>query len=276
MKNFYIEDDTIIVEDGFDAKSTLFSGQIFRVKTLCENKFLVSTGNEFAIVEVSEKTTIKCTDVNYFVNFFDLENDYSKFLPQIKDAYALSAIGFSPKLKIMRQEKFETVIDFVMSANNNIKRFSKTLEKIAEKYGEKREFCGFECFTFPTPQKLSTASLQELKDFGCGYRDRYIVETSKAISNGFDLNSISNLDTISANKKLCELMGIGEKVADCILLFAYQKYDAFPVDTWIERLYHENYDGESTNRKEIRKFFVDKFGEYAGIVQQYLFHFKRN
>ncbi len=176
----------------------------------------------------------------------------------------------------MKQEKFETIIDFIMSANNNIKRFKKTLEKIAECYGEKKFFMGEEYFVFPSCEVLKNADPIKLKEFGCGYRDKYILETSKMISEGFDIENISQLDTISANKQLQKLMGIGEKVADCILLFAYQKYDSFPVDTWIERVYHENYFGESKNRREIRKFFVDKFGEFAGIIQQYIFYYKRS
>ncbi|MEG1520322.1 MAG: 8-oxoguanine DNA glycosylase [Clostridia bacterium] len=276
MTNYKIDGDKIIITDGIDIKAALFSGQVFRVKTLSENKYFLVSTSHAAIIEDGETITITCDDVEYFVNYFDLNSDYSKILDEVTDEYALSAIGFSPKLKILRQDKFETVIDFIMSANNNIKRFSKTLELIAENYGEKLQFKGIEYSAFPTPTQLTKATIEELKALGTGYRDKYIFETARQIDAGFDLQSVCALDTMAANKKLCELMGVGEKVADCILLFAFQKYDAFPVDTWIEKLYHENYGGESVNRKEIRKFFIEKFGQYAGIIQQYLFYYKRS
>lgn len=272
--NYEVTKEKIIVPNVlFDAKATLFSGQAFRIKTLSENKWLVPSGDFAAIVERKEThTEIFCDDKEYFINYFDLDDDYSVFLSNISDEFAKNAITACPPLKILRQERFETIIDFIMSANNNIKRFSKTLDKIAEKYGEKKEFSGVSYYAFPSPEALANADLTDLKNFGCGYRDRYVVETARAIADGFDLDVISSLDTISANKYLCKLMGIGEKVADCILLFAFQKYDAFPVDTWIERVYHESYGLPDTDRKKIRRFFVERFGEKAGIVQQYLFY----
>ena len=275
MKNYEINENVITVLKNFDVYSTLHSGQVFRVREIDTKKYMIISGDKCAILADCEFPTITTDYVDYFVNYFDLEPDYSKFLVEAKDQFAKEAVGFSPSLRIMKQDKFETVINFIMSANNNIKRFSKTLELIATTYGEKKKYLDYEYYTFPAADKLACAEVAKLKELGCGYRDKYIVATAKAIVNGFDLNIVDNLDTIAGNKKLCELMGVGEKVADCILLFAYQKYDAFPVDTWIEKIYHENYGGESTNRKEIRKFFVEKYGKYAGVVQQYIFYYKR-
>lgn len=267
-----LSDKIIIPNDSFDARATLFSGQVFRVKTLSENKWLIPSLDKAAIIEKgNDETIIFCEDVNYFVNFFDLQNDYSTFLSSISDEYAKNAIFSCPSLKIMKQDRFETIIDFIMSANNNIKRFSKTLDKISKRYGKKCTFLNEEYYSFPSPEILASSDILDLKNFGCGYRDRYIIESSKAIADGFDLDVIEDLDTTNANKYLCNLKGIGEKVADCILLFAFQKYDAFPVDTWIEKVYKENYGGTERNRKKIREFFVDKFGKNAGIIQQYLF-----
>ncbi len=275
MKNYAINENIITVLKNFDVYSTLHSGQVFRVKPVGEKKYMIISGDKCAILEEGENPIITTNHVDYFVNYFDLDSDYGKYTAKAKDKYAASAVGFSPSLRIMKQDKFETIINFIMSANNNIKRFSKTLELIAETYGKKMQYLEYEYYAFPTPKELSCAEVSKLKELGCGYRDKYIISTANSILNGFDLDCVVKLDTISGNKKLCELMGIGEKVADCILLFAYQKYDAFPVDTWIEKIYHENYGGESTNRREIRKFFVDKYGKYAGVVQQYIFYYKR-
>ncbi|MEG2117158.1 MAG: hypothetical protein RRZ69_05715 [Clostridia bacterium] len=190
MTNYKIDGDKIIITDGIDIKAALFSGQVFRVKTLSENKYFLVSTSHAAIVEDGETITITCDDVEYFVNYFDLNSDYSKILDEVTDEYALSAIGFSPKLKILRQDKFETVIDFIMSANNNIKRFSKTLELIAENYGEKLQFKGIEYSAFPTPTQLTKATIEELKALGTGYRDKYIFETARQIDAGFDLQSV--------------------------------------------------------------------------------------
>ena len=275
--NYEIKDNKITVPNTFfDAKSTLFSGQAFRIKELAENKWLIPSKDLAAIVEVKgDVTEISSEDPIYFAKYFDLDANYGEYFENLKDGFALGTISSCPSLKIMRQEKFETVIDFIMSANNNIKRFSKTLDKIAEKYGEKKTFENVPYYAFPSAEVLSKADVNDLKAFGCGYRDRYVIETSKKIAEGFDLEKVSSLDTLSANKYLCALSGIGEKVADCILLFAYQKYDAFPVDTWMEKVYRESYGGKETDRKKIRRFFVDMFGDKAGIIQQYLFYSAR-
>lgn len=277
MSLYEIKDNVIIVKkENFDPYATLFSGQVFRVKQLSKDKYFLSANDKACILIVEgERTKIYSNDPDYFANFFDLNRDYKKILSGEYDGFCFDAIGFSPALKVMKQDKFETIIDFIMSANNNIKRFSATLNKIAEKYGEEKYFMGEKYYTFPTPERLANADIADLKSFGCGYRDKYILETSKMIADGFDLN-LSNMTTIEANKHLCKLLGVGEKVADCILLFAFDKYDAFPVDTWIEKVYKENYNGKETNRHKIRSFFVDTFGEYAGIIQQYLFFYKKS
>ncbi|MBR2160348.1 MAG: hypothetical protein IJ938_03440 [Clostridia bacterium] len=274
---YEIFDNKIIVDNcDLDVFATLYSGQVFRFEQVGENIILLTSGDKVALIRILfEKTEILTDDVPYFINFFDLERNYLEIL-DVDDDFALSKIQGCPSLKVLKQPHFETVISFIMSANNNITRFSKTLKKIAEKYGQKREFMGYTYHTFPTPKDLASADLTDLKALGCGYRDRYVVETSKMIPDGFSLEETENLPTDIANKRLCQLVGVGEKVADCILLFSYQKYDVFPVDTWIEKVYKENYGGKLTDRKKIRRFFVDKFGKYAGIIQQYIFYFAMN
>lgn len=277
MTNYQIQNDKIIIDNSvFDARAALYSGQVFRVKALAENKYLVPSGNNAAIVTVLlDKTEILTDNIEYFINYFDLNRDYREILDYVDDVFAKTAIGDYPRLKVLKQDKFETVIDFIMSANNNIKRFSKTLDKIAERYGEKKSLFGETYYAFPQPSVLKNADPQKLQEFGCGYRAPYVLKTSGEIADGFDLNAIKEMDTLTANKYLQRLLGIGEKVADCILLFAFDKTDAFPVDTWIEKVYRENYGGTLSDRKKIREFFVSRFGKYSGIVQQYLFYYKR-
>lgn len=275
MKPYQIKQNLIEIYEPFDIFATIFSGQVFRVYNLEKSKYYLISEDKIAIFDIDSCSKIVTNYPNYFVKYFNLDNSNIKKINAINIDYVKEAINGHLELKILHQSKFETLINFIMSANNNIKRFSKTLTLISEKYGTKCVFNDFEYYAFPTLKQLSCATENELKSLGCGYRAKYIVETCKTLLSGWDINKINNLPTEQANKTLCELMGVGEKVADCILLFAYQKYDAFPVDTWIEKVYYENFNGKLKNRKDIKKYFMNIFGDYAGIVQQYLFYYKR-
>ncbi|MFI3128471.1 MAG: hypothetical protein R3Y18_00260 [Bacillota bacterium] len=260
-----------------DMRETLFSGQVFKV-TVADNGYYLQSLHHICYITESENSyIIECDSaesVPYFENYFCLDFNYEKVKNGVTNEYALTAIESAKMLKIMRQAKFETLIDFIVSANNNILRIRKILFAISEEFGDKIQFKNKTFHAFPTVFQLSKGTEADFKRLGLGYRASYIVRTCQMIISGFDIENIPN-DTILANKHLCKLFGVGEKVADCILLFAYQKYDAFPVDTWIEKLYYEDFQGETATRKDIRKFFINLFGEHAGIVQQYMFYYKR-
>lgn len=258
-------------------RETLFSGQVFKV--LCEDDgfYLQSLHHICYICETADSYMVECgreDSVIYFQNYFCLDFDYEKVKNGVSNEYALSAIESAKMLKILRQSKFETIIDFIVSANNNISRIRKILFAISREFGDEIHFRNKTFYAFPTVEQLGSASEAQLKNIGLGYRASYITRTCEMILNGFDIQNVP-VCTLEANKYLQKLFGVGEKVADCILLFAYQKYDAFPVDTWIEKLYLEDFHGTPATRKDIRKFFVNLFGEHAGIVQQYLFYYKR-
>ena len=158
-----------------------------------------------------------------------------------------------------------------------IPRIKAIIERTASALGEKKSFLGEEYFTFPTAKVLAAKDETFYKELGYGYRARYIVEVANAIVSGkIDLDKISGLSTETLKKSLMTLMGVGAKVADCIALFGYHRVDSFPVDTWIEKLYKEDFKGDLTDRNKITEWFLNEFKEYSGYVQQYVFYYKRS
>lgn len=217
-------------------------------------------------------------DIDMLKSYFDLLRDYYSIQEIIsKDDNVLKeAIRSGEGIRILNQDTFETVVSFIISARNSIPIIKKTVEKISKKFGDKLCFKGEEYYSFPTPSQLSKATEEDLRECGCSFRAPYIVETTKDIVEGkIDLDSLKNLSTDEAVKKLTELKGVGIKVADCISLFSLGKLDAFPVDVWIQRIMEYFYVADKTSLKKMREYARNKFGENAGIAQQYLFYYAR-
>jgi N-glycosylase/DNA lyase len=235
---------------------------------------LVAFGKYLEIHQDNENIIFDCTQEEYdsvWKNYFDMDTDYSAIIEGIdnNDGYLSSAAEYGSGIRILRQDLWEMIISFIVSQQNNIKRIRKCINLLCEKYGEKMvSESGVEYYAFPTPESLSKATIEEL--FGCnlGYRSRYIRETANAIYNKeIDLDALYELDYASARKKLLKLCGIGTKVADCICLFALHKTEAFPIDTHINKVLKEQYT---------EGFPFDKYGEYSGILQQYIFYYDLN
>lgn len=264
----------------FNAKDTLDCGQIFRYKAINDG-FLVFSGEKACFVKTQgEWTTIECEDEEYFKNFFDLDTDY-----QIINSFAKSSTYDIVKIsatkakgvRILNQLKEETLFSFIISQNNRIPRIKEIIERTCTALGKKVFFGDHAYYTFPTAKILSEKDEQFFKDLGYGYRAKYMVSVAKAISSGdFSLDKLQDLPTATLKNRLTSLMGVGPKVADCIALFGYHRVDSFPVDTWIEKLYHEDFCGTLTDRNKITEWLLKEFGEYSGYVQQYVFYYKRS
>ena len=179
-------------------------------------------------------------------------------------------MAFGQGLRILKQNPFETLISFIISANNHIPRIKSIIERLCFELGEKCD--GF--YAFPTPQRLAGQTVSFYEKCGLGYRASYIYETANEICNGFNLERLYDMPSKDAKTQLCALKGVGPKVADCILLFGYGKTDVFPVDTWIKKVYN-TYFGAEDNPKIIREKLVEKYGDLSGYAQQYLFYYKR-
>lgn len=210
--------------------------------------------------------------------YFDLNCDYSKIKECLRtnDINMNKAIEYGYGIRILNQDPWEMLISYIISAANNIPRISKIIENISREYGKKITYNGKEYYMFPTPKELSKASIEDLRKLNLGFRDKYVYGATKLVNSGeIDLEKIKLLDYKAAKKELVKINGVGEKVADCILLFSMKKTEAFPVDTWIKKVMSELYN-ESKDIKKIANFAETKFGKYGGIAQQYLFYYMRS
>lgn len=217
------------------------------------------------------------------MDYFDLNRNYEEIKSKLSkvDNYMQESIKYGAGIRILNQDLWEMIISFIISANNNIPRIKKIIEKMSKEYGTEIEFRNQTYYTFPTTEQLSRANIQDLRKLGLGFRDKYIYETTKIIKERkIDLVELQEKDTTSARKELLTLAGVGPKVADCILLFStLKRFDVFPIDVWVRRvmnnLYIHNEVEEKVSKKEIKKLAKEKFGDLEGIAQQYLFYWKR-
>lgn len=179
-------------------------------------------------------------------------------------------------LRVIQDEFFPCLISYICSSQMRIPRIKKMHNEIAREYGEKIEYRGVEMHRFPTPEELSEASEEDLRDLGVGYRAKYIEKTTELMVNGFDPEEVRGKEYEEAREKIQELHGVGDKVADCVLLFSLGFYEAYPLDTWAKQALEKHYpDLFSENYNETSKRMRDYFGSYSGYAQEYLFHAAR-
>lgn len=216
-------------------------------------------------------------------DYFDLNTDYSKIKEQLSkiDEYLKESIAFGEGIRILNQDLWECIISFIISANNNIPRIKKIIDKISCTYGKKVLFRGKEYYLFPNISELSKASIEDLRGMGLGFRDKRVYTTTKMIrENVVSLEKLEKSESLEfIEEELLKLDGVGEKVANCIMLFALKRFDVFPIDVWVRRvmndLYIHNEDEERVSKKEIQKLAKEKFLDIPGLAQQYLFYWKR-
>lgn len=268
------------VED-FNIKHIFDCGQCFRWNEDNDGSY-VGVANKRAVRIIQRENDVyikggKLEDKEYWEHYFDLKRDYGEIKNKLKKDDVLNeAIKYGEGIRILNQDKFEIVISFIISANNRIPMIKRAVENISRSFGEKIEFEGKVYYSFPTPDRLYGVSADELKSLGVGFRGEYIASAVKDIFEGnIYLDEVSKLTTDEAHKELTKLKGIGPKVADCILLFSMQKYDAFPVDVWVKRVMQHFYLAPDVSLNKIRQFGQDKFGDLAGFAQQYLFYYAR-
>ncbi len=206
--------------------------------------------------------------------YFDLGRDYAKLFAGCGDRALLEGRKYGQGLRVLNQEPFETLISFIISANNNLGRIRGIVDRICKACGEPFEYAGRTYHAFPTPGRLATLDVDGFAGCGCGYRSPYLRETARQVADGFDLEALRSLPYGEAKKQLMRLKGVGPKVADCVLLFSLGKADAFPADVWIKRVMKNLYGFEGNDR-QVYAFAKKKFGKNAGIAQQYLFYYAR-
>lgn len=266
----------------FNVEDTVLCGQLFRYKKYGKGYLVFSADKcaycyndgKFALIECEEN------DSEYFKNYFDCERDYSSIVSFAENC-GYKSVEESARLgkgiRILNQNKSESIISFLISQNNNIPRIKNIIEKLCAALGEKKNFFGVEYYSFPSIASMSEKDENFYLSVGLGYRASYIKRFAEDVYKGcFDAEALNNLSTPMLKKTLLGVYGIGPKVADCVALFGYHRSDSFPVDTWIEKVYKEDFCGKLTDRKKVSEWFTERFKDYSGYVQQYLFYYKRS
>ena len=283
MEKYVIEN-----QDSFNITHIFECGQCFRWNRIDENTYIgVIKGAVIKVKQEENKIIFTGNSEKNFKDtinyYFDLNTNYTEYKNKLSniDGFMEESIKFGDGIRILKQDLWECIISFIISANNNIPRIKKIIERISKEYGKEIEFEGNIYYEFPTPEELSKASIEDLRALGTGFRDKRIFNTTKMIlEKKVDLEKITKFETSEEmREELLKLDGVGPKVADCILLFSLKRLDVFPIDVWVRRvmndLYIHNEIEEKVNKQQLQKLAEEKFGNLAGMAQQYLFYWKR-
>ena len=206
---------------------------------------------------------------NVWHDYFDMDRDYAKAREELSvDEYTRAAAEYGAGIRILRQDKWEALCSFIISQCNNIPRIKKIVETLCQYFGKELEFEGNKVYTFPDARKVASLTVEDLAPLRCGYRAPYIIGAAKAVADGtLDLEALSNSDFTTALKALKAMNGIGDKVANCVILFGLCIPDAFPIDVWMKKALAAHYP---------KDFDPKVFGENAGLAQQYIFYYARS
>lgn len=271
-----IEYNTINLEN------TINSGQVFLWKKQKEFWYGINGQDVLKINNSGNVTSLGSKKYDFFRDSDDIE----KIIRSIsKDKTTKIAVKKYLGLRLLRQDPFQCFISFIVSSNSNIQKIKSSLEKISIKFGTKIRFDNQEFNIFPEPKKIANASIQEIQSCGVGYRAKFIIDAAKMVeSRQIDFDYLRKSDYHNAKEMILTVPGIGNKVADCILLFSLDKMEAFPLDTWMIRIlqkyYVEKFEIETKSITEkqyniLHEKIVKHFGPYAGYAQQFLFKMER-
>ena len=273
----------------FELKDIFECGQCFRWN---EEKYGSYTGViKDGVINVKKEGeeiifTGKCqNDLKETVeNYFDLNRNYEEIKEKLSkiDNYLKTSIDYGKGIRILNQDLWETIISFIISANNNIPRIKGIIERISKKYGNEIQWKGNKYYTFPTTEQLKDVTVEEYRKLGLGFRDIRLYETThKILEKEIDIDKLkTNSNTLEVREELLKLSGVGPKVADCILLFSeLKRFDTFPIDVWVRRVMNDLYikeaDESKVSKKKIEDLAEAKFGDLKGLAQQYLFYWRR-
>lgn len=269
--NIKYAENRIIITDavGFDLKKTFECGQCFRFDATADGFEGVAYGKLITLRETESGIEITGMDDKSAIEFFDLGRDYASVDKALSEDPVLKGIiPFSSGIRILKQQPFEALISFIISASNNIPRIKKIIGALCENFGERITENGRVYYAFPTADVLSKLSTDDLYVIRAGFRDKYILDCAKRVTSGeTDLDAIAKMSYSDAARELMKIQGVGQKVADCALLYGFGFLESFPKDVWIKRILQSLY-GVDTNAG------LDFYG-YDGIAQQYLFYYAR-
>lgn len=263
---------SIVLENvkDLDLSQTLSCGQCFRWKEHSDGSFSgvvrgryarVSSDGDRLILDGADEA-----DRAMWFDYFDLGMDYARVRRELSAIHPTlaEAARYAPGIRILNQEPFEALISFIISQNNNIKRIAGIIDRLCEHFGE--PIGADASYAFPTAQRLAALSPDDLAPIRAGFRQRYIIDAAQKVADGtIDPEQIRALSYDEARAALMRITGVGVKVADCVLLYGLHRLDGFPLDVWMKRAMAALFEGVESS----------DFGQYAGIAQQYIFHYAR-
>lgn len=279
----YIEENNKIIMtefESFNIYEILECGQCFRFEKKGELFYkIIAYQKVLNIQQFEDRVEFFPCNIkdfeNIWIDYFDLNTNYTEIKKNLKsDPILEKAINYASGIRILNQEPWECLISFIISQNNRIPMIKQVIKNISEKYGTKAE----NDYLFPTLEQLKIATSEELRECKTGFRDKYILDAIQKISTkNIELYNCLNLSSEEAKENLLSIKGVGTKVADCVLLFSLKKNDVFPTDVWVKRVMEYFYfNEEDTNIKTIHTFAKEKWGNFAGYAQQYLFFYARS
>ena len=265
-----------------DVDNSINSGQVFLWEKDGTDWYGI---NGQDILKINKNGVIKSIR-NSKTDFFRKNDNIQEIIKSIsKDKTVKKAVKEYEGLRIFKQDPFQCMISFIISSNSNIQKIKSSLEKITRKFGTKVKIEGKEFFVFPKPEKIGNASINEIKACGVGYRASFVKEAAKMVTlKKINFEYLEKCDYNEAKKNICSVPGIGNKVADCIMLFSLNKLESFPLDTWMIKILEKYYSKEfkietkTITQKQyelLHEKIVNYFGPYCGYAQQYLFKMER-
>ena len=263
----------------FDLAMTLNSGQVFHWEK-ANAGFVGTIGDAPVYLEQREDSLVaRGADEKLVSSYFALDHPLSEICDSFPADHAMSAAKrFCRGLRIIRQPKWECLATFICSSMKQVAHIRQISRKVRERFGEAREIDGFVVHTFPSTERIAAATEKQLRECALGYRAKNLLGTARAVASGeADLETWSSSSDVDLRTRLCSLPGVGAKVANCVMLFGYERLRAFPIDVWIERVLREEYfpRARKLNAARLRAFTEEYFGDHGGYAQQYLFHHAR-
>jgi N-glycosylase/DNA lyase len=263
----------------FDLAKTLESGQVFHWDKLDAGFVGVIGGQPVYVEQRGECLLFSGASEKEINHYFALDHPLSEICASFPDDAAMNAArSFCRGLRIIRQPKWECLATFICSSMKQVAHIRQISQKLRERFGERCKIDSHVMFTFPSADQVAASSEKELRQCALGYRAKNLLATARQVASGnVDLDALTTLSDVDLRRRLCQLPGVGAKVANCVMLFAYERLRAFPIDVWIERVLRERYfpRARKLNAGRLRAFTEKYFGDHGGYAQQYLFHHAR-
>ena len=270
----------IEVDQSFNIKDIMECGQAFRYECLGEGYYdTVAYGKRLRVKQKNRVVTLDCSEEEFhqvWHSYFDMSGDYMMMQKELIDIDKRLAkyIERKPGIRLLRQEKFEMLMTFIISQNKSMPQIKQLVARISEKYGTELKDAKGIFHTFPTPEQLASVTEEDFRALKVGYRATYLLDAvDKVLSGAVNLEKMEGLSTEELRTSLLTIKGVGRKVSDCVLLFGYHRMDVFPLDVWMKRAVSALYfEGEKVSDKKMLAMAEEKFGRLSGIAQQYIFY----